>query len=85
MKMKREIPGPGNYNTLDDSMRKSVPNVKIGTESRDNSLEKSLPNIGPGAYELPSFIGREGIKASISPKVSDKYMERESRNRPGPG
>lgn len=44
-----------------------------------------MQKVGPGAYEIGSLIGSEGMKLTISPKIKDKHRERESRNIPGPG
>lgn len=57
----------------------------FGTGSRDNSEEKKKLIPGPGAYEIKTKIGTEGLKATISPKFNNAFQERESRNIPGPG
>ena len=41
--------------------------------------------IGPGSYEATNILGKEGLHNTISIKLNDNFIEKESRNRPGPG
>jgi hypothetical protein len=81
MKEALRKPGPGEYDRLNDSLfKKSAPKFGFGTSKReDNPLEKSRAkiNIGPGSYENKSFVGNEGNRNSLSPKLSNKQLERE--------
>lgn len=89
LKEREHIPGPGNYQTLDDSFtKKAAPMYGFGTSKREDSLEKSrktLPYVGPGSYDNKGLIGSEGRKNSISHKLNDNLGIKESRNLPGPG
>lgn len=87
LKESKHLPGPGNYHTLNEAsvVKRSAPAYGFGSSKRDESLEKKhAALVGPGAYELKSIIGLEGRKNSISPKLEDRFRERESRNMPGP-
>ena len=80
-------PGPGNYSSLDESFtKKTAPKYGFGTGSREELVNSKNPTkVGPGAYEISPFIGKEGKSSSISPKLNDIFQEKESRNKPGPG
>eukprot|EP00347_Sterkiella_histriomuscorum_P006966 403350761 len=87
LKEKNQLPGPGNYQSHDDTfIKRSAPSYGFGSSIREDSLEKSRKSLqGPGAYETQSFIGFDGRKNSISPKLNENFRTRESRNIPGPG
>lgn len=87
LKEQKHIPGPGNYHTINETViiKRTAPAYGFGSSKRDESLENNKgAMVGPGAYELKSIIGLEGRKNSISPKLEDRFRERESRNMPGP-
>jgi len=66
--------------------KKTAPAYGFGTSKREDSAEKSKTTLlGPGAYESRSFVGNEGRKNSLSPKLDVNFKIRESRNLPGPG
>lgn len=86
LKEKLNVPGPGNYQALDDSFtKKNAPKYGFGTSKREEIIDKKQNLTGPGAYETIAYIGNEGKKNSISPKLRDNFKEKESRNHPGPG
>lgn len=85
-KNKHNIPGPGNYQAVDDSpLKKAAPKYGFGTSKREDSPGPKGVNVGPGAYELKPMIGKEGTQISISPKLNSTLMDKDSRNKPGPG
>lgn len=43
-----QIPGPGNYNPIDDPLKPRAPGYGFGKGSRDNSLERKYGSPGPG-------------------------------------
>ena len=43
-----------------------------------------MVSIGPGAYESKTYIGFEGRKNSLAPKLQETFTDNESRNHPGP-
>lgn len=41
--------------------------------------------VGPGAYTIHEYLGKEGAHSTIAAKLNDNFQEKESRNKPGPG
>ena len=41
--------------------------------------------LGPGSYDAKLFIGFEGKKNSLSPRLNDNFQEKEQKTKPGPG
>lgn len=82
----KNIPGPGNYEKAGDSsiIKRNSPNYGFGTGSRDNSIDRHA-TIGPGSYSAIDFIGKEGKKSTIAKRLNADFIEKESRNKPGPG
>eukprot|EP00347_Sterkiella_histriomuscorum_P004831 403358922 len=87
LKNKRNIPGPGQYQTIDDSsLKKHIPQFAFGTGSRDNSGERMNNTLaGPGSYQQIYFIGNGGRQVTISSGNIKRSDLNESRNVPGPG
>ena len=68
-------PGPGNYESLDDSFtKKNAPKYGFGTGSREDlATTKNAYKVGPGQYELSPIIGKEGKALTISPKLNENF------------
>lgn len=82
------IPGPGNYFNLSDSFTKiKSPMYGFGSSVRQSiEVRNSNTKLGPGAYDLPQVIGKEGTRNSLSPKLKDlREPSYRARNLPGPG
>ena len=46
--------------------------------------KRNPPKVGPGTYKPKQFIGKEGVRSSLHPKLKDFNLVH-SRNSPGPG
>lgn len=82
----KEIPGPGQYDSMYDQTKGKGPSFKIGTETRD---EKGPKNKNPdgGAYNPNATFTKQ---AAPSYKMGtgerqDCYDKKKARNEPGPG
>ena len=84
----KRVPGPANYNTIDASahVHQQSPQYRFGSENRRGSYaDKNSPErVGPGSYEPKHYVGNEGLKKSMSSKLSEFNLV-QSRNLPGPG
>jgi len=80
----RKVPGPGRYNCNGNAIKINYPQFSFGKEDRKStikSLNEEIP--GPGTYNHKEYIGKEGLKISISPKLDiENYND---NNRVGPG
>ena len=77
-------PGPGNYNSAAD-LKKKAPSYGFGSMTRPDIARKQNTSPAPGTYNHRSIIGAEGPSKTLSPKLTDKYAEKQARTQPGPG
>lgn len=76
------IPGPGNYNYNEDAIRKNSPHFSFGKEERKSFNNKNDDIPGPGTYKHKEYLGKEGLKISLSPRLTIKNNK---LNQLGPG
>lgn len=78
-------PGPGNYHT-DKDLKASAPKYGFGSSQRPaqgQSDKNKTP--APGDYQIKGLIGNDGVSKSMSPKLVDRYAEKQAKQLPGPG
>lgn len=82
LQLKKEAlkPGPGNYQN--DVSQLQTKGGKFGKESRDGMKQSEEP--GPGQYNIPFRVGKEGPNYSIRPKYQQPN-QKGSEGVPGPG
>lgn len=70
-------------NTQDLSLGKLIFSLRFGTAGRSTSLNRATANLpGPGAYQVPERIGKEGSRITISGRVLPTVTE--AAKVPGP-
>lgn len=76
------LPGPGKYNYNEDAIRIHSPRFSFGKEERKSIKLENKDNPGPGTYNHKEYLGKEGLKISLSPRCEIKNYR---LNRVGPG
>lgn len=79
----RLVPGPGNYNPIEEAALQRAPKFSFGKESRNKAERPKTP--GPGTYTYHSIVGNEGPKITISAYRPLTSMLNENNTTPGPG
>jgi hypothetical protein len=82
MKMTKNIPGPGNYDTT-KQLGDGCPKITFSKSSRSEKTRSVTP--GPGRYDVKGKLGTEGPKIHISSVKPDVMTSRMARIVPGPG
>jgi len=82
MTTNRLVPGPGNYDVIDDKGSKA-PKFSFGKELRTKSDRPKTP--GPGTYQFRTCIGNEGPKITISSWRPLSSVASAANFTPGPG
>ena len=77
-----KIPGPGNYDYNEDAIRIHSPRFSFGKEKRKSITNKYNDNPGPGTYNHKEYLGKEGLRISLSPRCEIKNNK---LNKLGPG
>ena len=77
-----KMPGPGNYKYNEDAIRINSPHFSFGKEERKSINIKKDDIPGPGTYRHKEYIGKEGLKISLSPRCEIKNNKLNSL---GPG
>ena len=78
------VPGPGNY-AISFVTKETAPRFGFGSSSRDQSNSKTQLMPGPGQYQAPQRIGKEGHSPSLHKKLSYCGIMNTTNNSPGPG
>ena len=74
-------PGPGNYKYSEDAIRLHYPHFSFGKEERKIDIKnRDIP--GPGTYNHKEYLGKEGLKISLSPRYE---IKNKTVNKLGPG
>ena len=82
----RKVPGPGRYNCNGNAIKVNYPKFSFGKEERKSAIKSMNEDIpGPGSYNHKEFIGKEGLKISISPKLEFDNYNDNYNNKVGPG
>jgi hypothetical protein len=76
---KSNVPGPGQYVPTDNPLHS--PRFGFGTAKRDG-MQSKANTPGPGAYSVPTVVGVEGSKYSVTGRREDKLV---TMMTPGPG
>ena len=76
------IPGPGKYDYNEDAIRIHSPHFSFGKEERKSIKIKNKDIPGPGTYTHKEYIGKEGLKISLSPRCE---IKNNILNKVGPG
>lgn len=61
-------PGPGKYKYSEDAIRIRNPQYSFGKEKRKSLKNNNIDNPGPGSYNHKEYLGKEGLRISMSPK-----------------
>jgi len=77
-------PGPGNYES-NTNTKKNAPKYGFGSMTRPNIVRGNSTSPAPGSYNHRTLIGADGPSKTLSPKLTDKYAEKQARQQPGPG
>ncbi|CDW84498.1 UNKNOWN [Stylonychia lemnae] len=86
LEINKNIPGPGDYVGNFENISRAAPKFGFGSGQRDDSLGKLKKFIpGPGQYEPPEIIGKEGQSKSMGIKPTIDLQEKELKSKPGPG
>ena len=67
-----KIPGPENYDYNEDGIRIHFPRFSFGKEKRKSITNKYNDNPGPGSYNHKEYLGKEGLRISLSPRCEIK-------------
>ena len=82
----RAVPGPGAYDAavVEAAKKGAAPKYTFGSKSGDGRVEAGKGAPGPGAYNLGSSIGKEGVKSTIASRKGETGFTVSSAA-PGPG
>ena len=75
-------PGPGNYKFSEDAIRLRYPHYSFMKEKRKSFKKNNVDTPGPGTYNHKEYLGKEGLKISLSPKI---ILKNKNINELGPG
>ena len=74
------MPGPGNYNPNERTVKQHAPTWRFGSGIRETSKQNNNP--GPGNYSITRNIGSEAPKYSLTAR---NFYSGGSASNPGPG
>ena len=75
-------PGPGNYKYCEDAIRLHYPHYSFMKERRKTLQKSNADTPGPGTYNHKEYLGKEGLKISLSPRL---LLKNKNLNSIGPG
>lgn len=82
----RNVPGPGGHSPDYRALKTSPPKYGFGSEFRDNKdVEKMKYIPGPGSYQIPAVVGKEGQSKTLHSTLLYSPETKENRGKPGPG
>ena len=85
-RFKNDVPGPGQYDSMNMSIYNRAPSWKMGTLTRDSELRKTIREDfpGPGKYEVNTDQS-DSIKYKFKFGIKKRFSKRRTNDNPGPG
>ena len=85
-KFKNDVPGPGQYDSMNMSIYNRAPSWKMGTLTRDGEFRKAIKEDfpGPGKYDT-TIDQNEAIKYKYKFAIKKRFSKSKLDDNPGPG